>query len=178
MNVGTLGGADVRGVSGATPPVAAPRDRAAIASAFVGLLFALGLLVGRPQPVDARVVQLVDVPKPGWYEADDLAAAARAAGSEPARLASGAVEDGATVRLHDGWALPARTPGAVRTRIFGGRTSINAASREELEALPGIGPALAARIEAGRPYRAVAELDRVKGIGPKKLAALRPLVEP
>jgi competence protein ComEA len=44
--------------------------------------------------------------------------------------------------------------------------------------LPGIGPALAARIVAGRPYRTVADLDRVRGIGSVKLAALAPLVRP
>ncbi len=162
------------------PGHAAPRaaDHPARASALVGLLFAGALLLGGAARVDARVVRLVDVPRPGFYEADDLAAAARAAGAEPAWLASDEIRDGDTVRLHDGWALPARTPGPLTTRAFGGRTSLNTASSAELEALPGVGPALAARIVAGRPYRRVEDLDRVKGIGPKKLAALAPLVAP
>jgi competence protein ComEA len=43
----------------------------------------------------------------------------------------------------------------------------------ELEALPGIGPVIARRIIEGRPYRSVGELDRVKGIGKKRLEEIR-----
>lgn len=58
--------------------------------------------------------------------------------------------------------------------------NLNTASGAELELLPGIGPALAARIleyrkEHGR-FRSVDELDNVKGIGPRTLEKLRPLV--
>jgi competence protein ComEA len=35
---------------------------------------------------------------------------------------------------------------------------------------------LAGRIIAGRPYKAVEELDHVPGIGPKRLEKIRPLV--
>lgn len=48
------------------------------------------------------------------------------------------------------------------------------ASADELASLPGIGPELARRIVAGRPYRDVDDLLRVDGIGPARLAALRP----
>jgi competence protein ComEA len=55
---------------------------------------------------------------------------------------------------------------------------INAAGVADLVALPGIGPATAARIiedrQARGPYRRVDDLLRVKGIGPKKLARIRP----
>jgi DNA uptake protein ComE-like DNA-binding protein len=53
---------------------------------------------------------------------------------------------------------------------------INSASQGELESLPGIGPTLARRIIEGRPYRAVDDLLRVKGIGEKRLAEIRGLV--
>ena len=57
---------------------------------------------------------------------------------------------------------------------------INTAGINELSTLPGIGPATAARIIEDRqkhgPYRRVDDLLRVKGIGPKKLARLRPHV--
>jgi competence protein ComEA len=54
---------------------------------------------------------------------------------------------------------------------------INSASADDLDALDGIGPALAARIVAYRVahggFSSVDELDQVSGIGPKRLAALR-----
>jgi len=53
---------------------------------------------------------------------------------------------------------------------------INAASAEDLEAIPGVGPALAVAIVADRvrlgPFGAARDLDRVRGIGPKKAAAI------
>ncbi len=75
----------------------------------------------------------------------------------------------------------------MRTRADSGRThaaprpvNINEATGPELVALPGIGPAMAARIiayrrEHGR-FTSVEELDGVKGIGPATLQRLRPFV--
>ena len=57
---------------------------------------------------------------------------------------------------------------------------LNRASPEELEALPGVGPATAAAIVAWRQdhgrFRTVGDLLEVRGIGPAKFEALRPLV--
>lgn len=53
------------------------------------------------------------------------------------------------------------------------RTNINTAGSEELQGLPGIGPALATAIIAARPFAGVDDLMRVPGIGPKRLAAVR-----
>lgn len=50
---------------------------------------------------------------------------------------------------------------------------INSAPLAELESLPGIGPVLARRIAASRPFRGVDDLRRVDGIGPSRMAALR-----
>jgi hypothetical protein len=58
-----------------------------------------------------------------------------------------------------------------------GRINVNTATQAELEALPGIGPVIAQRIMAGRPYRSVDDLDRVKGIGKKRLVEIRPLYQ-
>ena len=57
---------------------------------------------------------------------------------------------------------------------------VNVATAAELEALPGVGPATAAAIvterERNGPFVGVDDLDRVSGIGPAKLDALRGLV--
>jgi len=58
-----------------------------------------------------------------------------------------------------------------------GKLDVNAATADELAGLPRIGPALAARIVQDRaergPFATVEELDRVKGIGPGILNAIR-----
>jgi DNA uptake protein ComE-like DNA-binding protein len=50
----------------------------------------------------------------------------------------------------------------------------NAAARDELMRLPGIGEELANRIIENRPYRNIESITDVPGIGPKKLKELRP----
>ncbi|HEV7588246.1 MAG TPA: helix-hairpin-helix domain-containing protein [Longimicrobium sp.] len=62
----------------------------------------------------------------------------------------------------------------------GAVVDLNRASAEELRTLPGIGPALAARVIAWRTehgrFRSVDELERVPGIGGKTATRLRPRV--
>ena len=53
---------------------------------------------------------------------------------------------------------------------------INTADQKTLETLPGVGPVMAQAIIAGRPYKSVDELAKVKGIGAAKLEKIKPLV--
>ena len=55
-----------------------------------------------------------------------------------------------------------------------GRIDINTATEKELRMIPGIGPVMAARIVATRPFRSADDLKKVNGIGDKKCAKIRP----
>jgi len=64
--------------------------------------------------------------------------------------------------------------------LLGTPLDLNAADREDLEALPGVGPKTAAAILDTRSrlggFSSVDELRRVPGVGPKTLERLRPLL--
>lgn len=53
---------------------------------------------------------------------------------------------------------------------------VNTASLEDLQRLPGVGAITARNIAAARPFRTAADLDRVKGIGPKTMDKIRPFI--
>lgn len=61
-----------------------------------------------------------------------------------------------------------------------GKTHINTASISDLESLPGVGPVLAERIIAFRdqhgPFRNLAGLDAVTGVGPSMMSNLKDLI--
>lgn len=61
-----------------------------------------------------------------------------------------------------------------------GPININSATEAELETLPGVGPATAAKIvadrEANGPFNSVEEIMRISGIGEKKYASLEGLI--
>jgi competence protein ComEA len=62
------------------------------------------------------------------------------------------------------------------------KIDINAADWPELALLPGVGPQLGKRIvahrEANGPFRAIEDLDRVRGIGSLTLERIRPYLLP
>ncbi len=55
-----------------------------------------------------------------------------------------------------------------------GTVDINTATEKELRMVPGIGPVMAARIIAARPFRRADDLKKVIGIGDKKYGQMRP----
>jgi competence protein ComEA len=122
-------------------------------------------------PAHSRVVDAVD------------AAGGLSADAEPDAINLAAVVvDGQRVYVpRQGEAVPALTnasgggPGEPA-----GPIDLNSATEEQLDGLPGVGPATAAAIVAYRedhgPYGSVEDLGKVRGIGPAKLDAVRDLV--
>ncbi|MBB6673947.1 ComEA family DNA-binding protein [Cohnella nanjingensis] len=96
-------------------------------------------------------------------------AGALAAGSAGAPAAGAAAAD-----------IPPTNPGPPASANANGLLNLNAATAEQLDALPGIGPAKARAIveyrDAKGPFRSVDDLRQVKGIGPKLMEGLRDLV--
>ncbi|MGB7057407.1 MAG: phospholipase D-like domain-containing protein [Geitlerinemataceae cyanobacterium] len=71
---------------------------------------------------------------------------------------------------------PNLTAPSLNENVINEKVNLNTATVQELETLPGVGPALAQQIVAARqqqPFASLDDLDRVPGIGPSKLAALR-----
>ena len=64
----------------------------------------------------------------------------------------------------------ATTPAAAA----GTKLDLNTATVAELMKIKGVGPVLAGRIIEARPFKSADELRRLKGIGPKKFAQMRP----
>jgi len=78
---------------------------------------------------------------------------------------------------------PGAAPGAgAAAGASSGPVSLSSATAADLEALDGVGPALAARIIAWRDshggFSSVDALDEVPGIGPARMEALRPHLTP
>ena len=100
---------------------------------------------------------------------------AESQGGAPA--SSGGIEEAGTDA--GGQALP-QARGQKKGKIKGGTVSINSGAIEDLESLPGVGPATARRIldwrSANGPFSSVDQLREVGGIGPKKFAQLAPYV--
>lgn len=80
---------------------------------------------------------------------------------------------------HDTAAAKVTVDSGPAAAASGGVVNLNEASSEQLELLPGVGPSRASAIVAYRrahPFKRPEELMRVKGIGKKSFARLRPLL--
>jgi len=95
------------------------------------------------------------------------------------------VADGEQIHVPDeddplGQSAPVAPPASGAVGSAGGLVNLNVADATQLDTLPGVGPATAAKIvadrEANGPFASVDDLGRVSGIGPKRLDDLRELV--
>jgi competence protein ComEA len=126
------------------------------------------------------------------FEALAEAGGATADADKDAVAMAATLFDGCRVYVPKVGEMPAGTvvgPTTFSAGVFGspvvaetsrGSVSLNTATAEQLDTLPGIGPALAAQIVAYResqgPFTSVEQLTDVPGIGSAKLEQLRPLV--
>lgn len=147
--------------------------------------------LGEPT-ADALVVHVAgEVVAPGLYELPGnarVADALAAAGGPQADAVLDALNLARPLRDGEQLVVPGpgqRAAGAPATAAAGGelpdgRLDLNRASAEELEALPGLGPVLAARIVEYRDehggFTDVGELRQVPGIGERKFQQLAELV--
>ena len=136
-----------------------------------GAAYVLGLLVlgrvldGLDLPFEAKPEEVLPIAAVDTGGALD---ASETGGVETKQLTNAAVESLGT-RTH---------PRAARAGVD--RVRINAAGAAELVALPGVGPVMAQRIVEYRaahgPFGSLADLRRVKGIGPRTCERLASLV--
>ena len=70
-------------------------------------------------------------------------------------------------------ATPSKAPAAAKA---GDKLDINSASKEDLDKLPGIGPATSQKIIAGRPYRAKNELVSKKIVSKSEYEKIKELI--
>lgn len=125
--------------------------------------------------------------RPGVYEFPEpptLSAVLNQAGAHPPGKEAPGTRGGKT--LSPGSKIELTADGQVRLgRMAGPRLltlglalDLNRATAGDLEALPGIGPALAKRIleyrQSHGPFKKLEDLEQVSGIGPKKLALIKP----
>lgn len=157
----TEAGVAGEGGSGLAVPASSPRL----------LVVEVGGAVVRPGvyrlPAGSRVAAAIDAAG-GYGPRVDVR------GAERALNLAAPLEDGQKILVPDRDA-PTGADGAssAASSMAGGLVDINRATAAELDALPGIGPATAAKIISGRPYTSVDELATRKIVGAATLAKIR-----
>lgn len=128
------------------------------------------------------------VRRPGLYrlaEGSRVADAVQRAGGAAPRADLAAINLAAKVVDGIQVVVPSRLPAAVAAAgpaARAGPVSLGAATLEQLDALPGVGPVTARKIldyrAAHGGFRSVDDLDAIPGIGPARVEQLRELVTP
>jgi competence protein ComEA len=148
--------------------------------------------IDRNEPSSARtrlVVHVVGaVRRPGLFrlvEGSRVADAVARAGGPTPKAELSAVNLAAPLADGQQVAVPVRGAAAAAGgagSAAGTKVSLGAATVEQLDELPGIGPVTAEKIVDWRaahgPFRSVEDLDDVPGIGPARIEQLRELVTP
>jgi competence protein ComEA len=143
-----------------------------------------------PAPPPTRTLNPVfievagNIPRPGVYSFPDpptlsqvlaQAGAAPASGHRNIKISSGGRVE---ITGKDQYRLGRMSGPQLLT--LGLALDLNNATALDLDSLPGIGPALAQRIidyrQSHGPFKNIDDLEQVSGIGPKKLAQIKPYV--
>jgi competence protein ComEA len=147
---------------------------------------------GSSTPAQLVVYVVGAVRRPGLYrlaQGSRVADAVRRAGGVTRKADPAALNLAAPVADGEQVLVPARLPRAVAAAqgvptpgVPAGPVQLSSATAEQLDSLPGIGPATAQKILDYRAehgaFRSVEELDEVPGIGPTRVEQLRGLVVP
>lgn len=176
-------------------PAASSKRELWVVVSLLALIAVLGFVALRPAPApmipalektSVTVSIAGEVKTPGAYTlpfGSRVAALIAVAGGYSAQAEPSLVNpvqiltDGDQVRVPSKFAALTLKAATAPRKTPAGRVNVNTASPTELEVLPGVGPKMAAKIVAGRPFAGMADLDKVKGIGPSMLKKLEPFVK-